>query len=106
MGALISVSQIQIDAHVFPVFLTPVLTQILSKPPTTFLTCISRGGKRKYVEKKFRINWVSNTQPPGHESYTLITVPPGPGTGVKTMVTFYLIFDFLIPFPNEKIRLF
>ena len=32
------------DAHVFPGFLTPVLTQ-LPKPPTTFLTCFGRGDR-------------------------------------------------------------
>ena len=32
------------DAHVFPGFLTPVLTQLFfPKPPTTFLTCFCRG---------------------------------------------------------------
>ena len=32
------------DAHVFPSFLSPVLTQLFFlKPPTTFLTCSSRG---------------------------------------------------------------
>ena len=38
------------DAYVFPGFLTPVLTQLFfPKPPTTFLTCICRGKKRKYA---------------------------------------------------------
>ena len=32
------------DAHVFPGFLTPVLTQLFfPNPPTTFLTCFCRG---------------------------------------------------------------
>ena len=32
------------DAHVFPGFLTPVLTQLFfQEPPTTFLTCFCRG---------------------------------------------------------------
>ena len=36
------------DAHVFPGFLTPVLTQLfLPKPPITFLTCFSRGESRE-----------------------------------------------------------
>ena len=60
------------DAHVFPGFLTPVLTQLFSpKPPTTFLTCFSRGERRKYAGNKFRQKRVSNSQPPGHESDTL-----------------------------------
>ena len=59
------------DAHVFPGFLTPVLTQISCKA-TTFLTCFSR----KYAGKKFRLNRVSNSQPLGQESDTLTTEPP------------------------------
>ena len=56
-------------AHVFPGFLTPVLTQIFfPKQPTTFLTCFLRGKRRKYAEEKVRFNWGSNSQPPGHES--------------------------------------
>ena len=55
--------------HVFPGFLTPVLTQLFfPKPPTTFLTCFCRGERRKYARKK-----------PGHESDTLTTEPPRQG---------------------------
>ena len=68
------------DAYVFPGFLTPELTQLFfPKPPTTFLTCFSRGERRKYTGKKSRLNWGSNSQPPGHESDTLTTEPPGRG---------------------------
>ena len=68
------------DAHAFPCFLTPVLTQIsFLKPPTTFLTCFNRGEKQKCTGKKFHLNLVSNSQPPGHESDTLTTMPPGRG---------------------------
>ena len=57
------------DAHVFPGFFTPVLTQLFfPKPPTTFLTCFCRGDRRKYAGKKTRLNPGSNSQPPGHES--------------------------------------
>ena len=64
------------DAHVFPGFLTPVLTQpFFPKPPTTFLTCFCR----KYARKKVRVNRGSNSQPPGHESDTLTTEQPGRG---------------------------
>ena len=61
------------DAHVFPGFLTPVLTQLFfPKPPTTFfLTCFCRGERRRYSGKKVRLNQGSNSQPPGHESDTL-----------------------------------
>ena len=69
------------DAYVFPGFLEPVLTQLfLPKPPTTFLTCVCRGERRKYAGKKSRFNRGSNSQPPGHESDTLTTEPPGQGS--------------------------
>ena len=71
------------DAYVFPGFLTPVLTQLFfPKPPTTFLTCFCRGERRKYAGKKSRVNRGSNSQPPGHESDTLTTEPPGWGSTV------------------------
>ena len=64
--------------HMFPGFLTPVLTELFfPKPPTTFLTCFCRGERRKYVEKNSRIHRGSNSQPPGHESGTLTTKPTG-----------------------------
>ena len=57
------------DAHVFPGFLTPVLTQLFfAKPPTTFRTCFCRGERRKYAGKKLRLNRRSNSQPPGRNS--------------------------------------
>ena len=63
--------------HVFPGFLTPVLTQVFfPKPPTTFLTCFCRGERRKYAGKKSRLNRRWNSQPHGHESDTLTTQPP------------------------------
>ena len=66
--------------YVFPGFLTPVLTQLFfPKPPTTILTCFCRGKRRKYAGKKSRVNRGSNSQPPGHESDTLTTQPPGRG---------------------------
>ena len=41
-------------AHVFPGFLTAVLTQLFfPKPPTTFLTCFCRGGGENTQERKF-----------------------------------------------------
>ena len=68
------------DAHVFPDFLTPVLTQLFfPKPPTAFLTCFCRGERRKYAEKKVRLNRESNSQTLGHESDTLTTEPSGRG---------------------------
>ena len=67
--------------YMFPGFLTPVLTQLFfPKPTTTFLTCFCRGERRKYPGKKSRLNRASNSQPPGHESDTLTTEPPGQGS--------------------------
>ena len=64
------------DAYMFPGFLSPVLTQpFFPKPPTTFITC--RGERRKYAGKKSLLKQGSNSQPPGHESDTLTTEPPG-----------------------------
>ena len=38
------------DPHVFPGFLTPVLTQLFfPKPQTTFLACFCRGERLKYA---------------------------------------------------------
>ena len=73
------------DAYVFPGFLTPVLTQLFfPKPPTTFLTCFSRGERRNYAGKKSRLNRGSNSQPPGHESDTLTIEPPAWGNFSKS----------------------
>ena len=69
------------DLHVFPGFLSPVQKQLFfPKSPTTFLTCFCRGERRKYAGKKVRLNGGLNSQPPGHESDTLTTEPPGRGT--------------------------
>ena len=68
------------DAYVFPSFLTPVLTQLFfPKPPTTFLTCFCRAERPKYAGKKSRLKRGSNSQPPGNDSDTLTTEPPGGG---------------------------
>ena len=70
----------KLNGHVFPGFLTPILTQ--PKPQTTFLTCFYRGGRRKYAGKKVRLNRGSNSLPSGHESDMLTTEPPGRGNQV------------------------
>ena len=63
--------------YVFPGFLKLVLIQLFfPKPQTIFLTCFCRGERRKYARKKVRLNWRSNSQPPGHESDRLTTEPP------------------------------
>ena len=68
------------DAHMFPGFLTSVLTQLYFPKPTTSLTCFWRGERQKYVGKKGRLNQGSNSQHPGHESDSLTTEPPRPGS--------------------------
>ena len=68
------------DAYVFPDFLSPVLTQLFfPKPPATFPTCFCRGERRKFARKKSRLKRGLNSKPPGHESDTLTTEPPGRG---------------------------
>ena len=44
--------------------------------PTTFLKCFNKVERWKYAGKEVRLNRVSNSQPPGHESDTLTTEPP------------------------------
>ena len=83
------------DAYVFPDFLTPVLTQFfLPKPPTTFLTCFCRGERRQYAGKKSRLNRGSNSQPPGHDSDTLTTEPPGRGLRSDKQMDMKLFTEF------------
>ena len=86
------------DAYVFPGFLTPVLTQLFfPKPPTTFLTCFCRGERRKYAGKKSRLNRGSNSQPPGHESDTLSTEPPGRGEDImENNYMFVMLWNFSV----------
>ena len=72
------------DAHVFPSFLTPELTQLFfPKPPTTFLTCFCRDEMRKHIGKKVLLNWGSYSQSLGHESNMLTTEPPVGAGGKK-----------------------
>ena len=81
------------DAYVFPGFLTPALTQLFfPEPPTTFLTCFCRGERRKYARKKSSLFRGSNSQPPGHESDTLTTEPPGQGSYTIVQASDYPFF--------------
>ena len=71
------------DAHVFPGFLTPVLTQLFfPKPPTTFLTYFCRDERRKYAGRKFAL---TGDRTHSHQvmSQTLTTEPPGRGFSYK-----------------------
>ena len=69
------------DAHLFPGFLTPVLTQLFfPKPLTTFLRdYFCRGDKRKCAGKKVSLNRGVKVEPPGYESDTPTIKPPGRG---------------------------
>ena len=62
------------DAHVFPGFLIPVLTQFFFPKPPLFFSHTSAEMRGR---NKVRLNRGSNSQPPGHESDTLTTEPPG-----------------------------
>ena len=73
------------DAHVFPEFLTPLLT------PTTFLTSADVRGEKTPERKVARLNRVSNSQPQRHESDTLTTELPGRGLDVESSVFPYWI---------------
>ena len=58
---------------------TSTNTNFFPKPPTASLKYLSRGERRKYARKKVRLNLVSNSQPPSHESNMLTNEPPGQG---------------------------
>ena len=62
------------DAHVFPGFLTPVLTKLFFQIHQLLFSHASaevRG--KKYAGKKVRLNQGLNSQPPDHEFDTLTT---------------------------------
>ena len=68
------------DAHVFPGFLTPVLTQLSFQSHQLLFSHASAEVRDENTpEKKNRLNLGSNSQPPGHESDTLTTEPLGQG---------------------------
>ena len=66
------------DAHVFPGFLKPVLKRISFQSHRLLFSHASAEAKIRQ-EKEIRLNRVWNAQPPGHESDTLTTEPPGRG---------------------------
>ena len=100
------------SAHMFPDFLTPVLTQLsFQSHRLLFLTCFSRGDSRKYAGKKVRLNRVSNLQPPGDNSEMPTTEPPGRGWWNKNPAVSYSVepksdCTFLIPTVHKGITLF
>ena len=68
------------DSHMFPGFLTTVLTQSFFQSHQLLFSCASEEVRGKNMEeKKFHLNWVLNSQPLGHECDTLTTEPSGQG---------------------------
>ena len=74
------------DAYAFPCFLQSVLTQLSFQSNRLLFSHASpevRG--ENTAGKKVRLNRVSNSQPPGHESDTLSTEPAGRGALILTL---------------------
>ena len=68
------------DVFMFHGFLTPVLTQFSYQSHRLLFSHASAKARgEKYAGKKSRLNRGSNSQPPGHESDTFTTEPPGRG---------------------------
>ena len=68
------------DAHVFPGFLTPILTQIYFQSQRLLFSHASAEVRGENTpERNFASNRVSNSQPPGHEPDTLTSEPPERG---------------------------
>ena len=55
------------DARVFPGSLTPVLTQLFFQSHRLLFSHVSAEVRGENTpERKFALNWGSNSQPPGH----------------------------------------
>ena len=68
------------DPHVFPGFLTQVLTHLsFQSHQLLFLHALAEVRGNKNAKKKVCLNRVWNLQPPAHESDTLTTEPSGWG---------------------------
>ena len=66
---------------------------------------LQRGEAKKH--RKVCLNWVSNSQPPGHESDTLTTEPPGRGLSLRMAIatTFAVINSLGQDQPEMKVSL-
>ena len=60
----------------------------------------------KYARKKVRLNQVSNSQPPGHESDMLTTTPPRRGDNFRVAQILQFVFDWEENSANQHILLF
>ena len=68
------------DAHVFPGFLTRVPTQVsFQKHRQLFSHASAEVRGENTPERKFALTGDRTHKPPGHESDTLTTEPPGRG---------------------------
>ena len=65
------------DAHVFPGFLTPVLTQIYFQSHRLLFSHASAEARGQHTPERNFANQVSNSQPPDDGADTLTTEPPG-----------------------------
>ena len=71
------------DAFMFPGFLTPVLKQLsFQSLRLLFSHALTEVRGESTPKRKGRLNRVSKSQPPGHESDTLTTEPPGWGNWI------------------------
>ena len=86
------------DTHVFPGFLTPVLTQIFFQNHKLLFSHASGevggGNTPESAGKKFNPNWVSNSQSPGRESDTPTTEPPGWGPAIPDHANLFILREF------------
>ena len=71
------------DAHVFPGFLTPVVTKLSFQSHRLLFSHASAEVRGENTKKKVHLKWVSSSQQPGHESDTLTTEPPGRVSGLS-----------------------
>ena len=71
------------DAHVFPGFHTPVLKKLSFQSHRLLFSHAEQSREAKIRLKERRFKWVSNSQTPGHEFYTLTTEPFGRARGWK-----------------------
>ena len=92
----------------FLAFSHQYLHEFFPKPPITSLAFFTNGERRKYAGKEFRFNLVSHSQPPGHESDTLTTEPPGRGLQNvgQTDVSFLWHLSKTLPLMRSSIRYF
>ena len=72
------------EAHVFPGFLTPVLTQLSFQSRQLLFSHASPEVRSKNMLEKVRLNQFSNSQPPCHKFDTLTTKPPGQGKSLES----------------------